>query len=144
LQEACVRALRGIKTFAGGSARAWTLTIVRRTAYTWLGKNRPPMIVALDDLGAHERAVIERGGEFCSASKETPETELIAKADAKQLEFAIASLPPEFRETLILRDIHGLGYREIAEVTETPVGTVMSRLARARQRLIAALVEHEK
>jgi RNA polymerase sigma-70 factor (ECF subfamily) len=69
----------------------------------------------------------------------TPETELIAKADAARLEAAIAALPDQFRETLVLRDIQGLDYREIAEVTEVPVGTVMSRLARARRRLIAAL-----
>ena len=66
----------------------------------------------------------------------TPEAELIAKADAAQLEAAIAALPPQFRETLVLRDIQGLDYREIAQVTEVPVGTVMSRLARARRRLI--------
>src|SRR5262245_61124168 len=67
----------------------------------------------------------------------TPETELIAKADATQLEAAIAELPLSFRETLVLRDMQGLDYREIAEETRVPVGTVMSRLARARQRLVA-------
>jgi RNA polymerase sigma factor (sigma-70 family) len=66
----------------------------------------------------------------------TPETELIAKADADRLETAIAALPLEFRETFVLREIQGLDYREIAEVTAMPLGTVMSRLARARRRLI--------
>ena len=70
-----------------------------------------------------------------------PETEMIARADAKQLESLIAGLPMEFRETLVLRDIQGLGYREIAEVIGVPLGTVMSRLARARKRLIIALKE---
>jgi len=68
---------------------------------------------------------------------ETPETTLIAQADAAQLEAAIAALPTQFRETLVLRDLQGLDYREIAEVTAVPIGTVMSRLARARTRLIA-------
>ena len=72
----------------------------------------------------------------CEAIRPTPETELIAKADAARLEAAIAALPDQFRETLVLRDIQGLDYREIAQVTEVPVGTVMSRLARARRRLI--------
>ncbi|MBV8839004.1 MAG: sigma-70 family RNA polymerase sigma factor, partial [Alphaproteobacteria bacterium] len=66
----------------------------------------------------------------------TPETELIAKAEAARLEAAIAALPMPFRETLVLRDLQGLDYREIAEVTEVPVDTVMSRLARARRRLM--------
>ena len=70
---------------------------------------------------------------------ETPETALIAKTDAEQLRAAIAALPVPFRETLVLRDVDGLDYREIAEVTEVPIGTVMSRLARARRRLIATL-----
>ena len=65
-----------------------------------------------------------------------PETEIIAKADAARLETAIAALPSPFRETLVLRDLQGLDYREISQVTEAPIGTVMSRLARARQRLV--------
>jgi RNA polymerase sigma-70 factor (ECF subfamily) len=65
-----------------------------------------------------------------------PETEIIAKADAARLDNAIAALPSPFRETLVLRDLQGLDYREISQVTDTPIGTVMSRLARARQRLI--------
>ena len=70
---------------------------------------------------------------------ETPEAALIAKVDAEQLRAAIAALPAPFRETLVLRDIEGLDYREIAEATEVPIGTVMSRLARARRRLIATI-----
>jgi RNA polymerase sigma-70 factor (ECF subfamily) len=71
----------------------------------------------------------------------TPETTLIAKSDTSQLRAAIAALPMPFRETLVLRDVEGLDYREIAEATEVPIGTVMSRLARARCRLIVALGE---
>jgi RNA polymerase sigma factor (sigma-70 family) len=70
---------------------------------------------------------------------ETPEDALIAKASAAELELAIGGLPPPFKETLVLRDITGLSYREIAEITSVPLGTVMSRLARARGLLMAAL-----
>jgi RNA polymerase sigma factor (sigma-70 family) len=135
-QEACLRAFRGIGTFSGGSARAWLLTIVRRTAYSWIGKNRLSAHVAMDDLKFGERALAEQGGNSNRSDMPTPETELIAKTDADRLETAIAALPLEFRETFVLREIQGLDYREIAEVTAMPLGTVMSRLARARRRLI--------
>ena len=121
---------------AGSNARAWTLTIVRHTAFSWLAKNRRRTLVAVEDLeqsSAHRRCREETGAD---AKPATPETELIAKADAALLEGAIAALPLQFRETLVLRDIQGLDYREIAQVTEVPIGTVMSRLARARRRLI--------
>ena len=143
VQEASLRAFRAIGSFAGGNARAWLLTIVRHTAYSWLGKNRRPLIVAVDDLAAVEIAQVARGTDFGEAGL-TPEAELIAKADAARLENAIASLPPQFRETLVLRDIQGLDYREIAQVTEVPVGTVMSRLARARRRLIEMIGTEDK
>jgi len=136
VQEACLRAFRGIGGFAGINARAWLLTIVRHAAYTWLGKNRSASLIVTDDLEAVEaqaRAIQDE------ASPATPEAALIAKAEAARLELAIAELPLPFRETLVLRDVQGLDYREIAEVTKVPIGTVMSRLARARRRLIARL-----
>jgi len=135
VQEACLRAFRAIRDFGDGSARAWVLTIVRRTAYTWLGKNRPAALVAVDDLEAVEIARAIPG----DPDAETPETTLIARTDAARLETAISALPMPFRETLILRDVQGLDYREIAEVTGVPIGTVMSRLARGRRRLITAI-----
>jgi len=135
VQDACLHAFRGIGNFSNGNARAWVLTIVRRTAYTWLGKNRPAALVLVEDVEGVGRA---QSGE---PDVETPETALIAKADAGLLEAAIAALPAPFRETLVLRDLQGLAYREIAGVTEVPVGTVMSRLARARQRLIAIIAK---
>lgn len=136
VQEACMRAFRAVGGYAGGNARAWTLTIVRNTAFSWLAKNRRRTLVAVDDLEAVERAQALPGRDGAPANPATPETELIAKADAARLEAAIIALPPLFRETLVLRDLQGLDYREIAQVTEVPVGTVMSRLARARRRLI--------
>lgn len=138
VQDACLRAFRGIGNFSGGQARAWVLTIVRHTAYTWLGKNRPAALVQVEDVEGVRR--VQSG----APDVETPETALIAKADARLLEAAIAALPAPFRETLVLRDVQGLAYREIAEVTEAPIGTVMSRLARARQRLIAILEQNQE
>jgi RNA polymerase sigma-70 factor (ECF subfamily) len=114
------------------------LTIVRHAAYTWLGKNRSASLLMVDDLEAVERQQAS-GGASREAAPETPEAALIAKTDAARLEAAIAELPVPFRETLVLRDVQGLDYREIAEVTKVPIGTVMSRLARARQRLMASL-----
>jgi RNA polymerase sigma-70 factor, ECF subfamily len=137
VQEACLRAYRAIATFAGGNARAWVLTIVRHTAYTWLRRNRSASLVMVDDLEAVERAHTDPG----DRNRATPETELIAKTDAARLEAAIAELPAPFKETLVLRDVQGLDYREIAAITEVPIGTVMSRLARARRRLAARIAK---
>jgi RNA polymerase sigma factor (sigma-70 family) len=112
---------------------------VRNTAYTWLGKSRQTRFVAMDDLKEDERLQMESGGIAESETPSTPETELIAQADADRLTKAIDALPTEFREALVLRDLQGLDYREIASVTAVPLGTVMSRLARARRRLIHTL-----
>ena len=116
------------------------LAIVRNTAYTWLHQKRTSPLVGIEDLTEKERAEIEEGNEQGDAAVD-PEATVIARADANQLEKFIAALPMEFRETLVLRDLQGLGYREIAEITGVPAGTVMSRLARARQRLMSALRE---
>lgn len=135
VQEASLRAFRAIGKVAEACCRAWVLTIVRNTAYTWLKKNRPSALMVVDDLEAVESAQVAT----TELDRETPETALIAKTDAASLEAAIAELPPAYRETLILRDVHGLGYREISQVTGVPIGTVMSRLARGRTRVIKAI-----
>jgi RNA polymerase sigma factor (sigma-70 family) len=135
VQDASLRAFRAIANVGEGNSRAWVLTIVRNTAYSWLRKNRPSALMVVDDLEAVESAqVVTTDGD-----RETPETALIAKTDAASLEAAIAELPPAYRETLILRDVQGLGYREISQVTGVPVGTVMSRLARGRSRVIRTI-----
>ena len=135
VQDASMRAYRAIRNYAGGSARSWVLSIVRNTAYSWLRKNHPAAVVIVEDLEAVE---LEQANPS-DRDGDNPEAALIAKADADQLRTAIAALPTAFRETLVLRDLEGLGYREIAQATGVPIGTVMSRLARARHRLIAAL-----
>jgi RNA polymerase sigma factor (sigma-70 family) len=135
VQEASLRAFRAIGSVADGNSRAWVLTIVRNTAYTWMRKNRPAAVMVVEDLEAVEAAQVDAGAPHDG----TPEAELIAKADAASLEAAIADLPTAYRETLILRDVQGLTYREISEVTGVPIGTVMSRLARGRNRVIKTI-----
>jgi RNA polymerase sigma factor (sigma-70 family) len=135
VQDASLRAFRAIREFAGGSSRSWVLSIVRNTTYSWLRKNRPAAVITVEDL---ESVELEHATPR-DADGESPEAVLIAKVDAEQLRAAIAAVPTPFRETLVLRDIEGLDYREIAEATEVPIGTVMSRLARARRRLIATI-----
>jgi RNA polymerase sigma-70 factor (ECF subfamily) len=142
VQDACLRAFRGIDGFAGGNARAWLLTITRHAAFTWLDKNRSTAIVGVDDLEEVERRELDRG--LPMEATATPEAALIAKADAQRLEAAIARLPVPFRETLVLRDVQGLEYREIAQVINAPIGTVMSRLARARNRLMASIAAQDR
>lgn len=134
VQEACLRAFRGISGFGDVNARAWVLSIVRNTAYTWLKKHRDPKVIAVDNV----EEVADAAGDW-DRGPAAPDAGLIARADSARLEAAIAALPDEFRETLVLRELQGLDYRAIAEVTGVPVGTVMSRLARARRRLIALL-----
>jgi RNA polymerase sigma factor (sigma-70 family) len=137
VQEACVKAHAGISGYAGGNARAWLLTIVRNTAYTWMSRNRPRGILAVGDLGDLDEMAAAHGTSL--PDEDGPEASLIARADTAALEAAIAALPQPFRETLVLRDINGLSYREIAAMLGVPMGTVMSRLARARGLLVSAL-----
>jgi RNA polymerase sigma factor (sigma-70 family) len=132
VQDACLRALRGIGNFSSDNARAWVLTIVRHTTYSWLEKNRP----AAGVLEAFESVDGTQTVEF---DAETPETALIARDDLTLLNAAIAALPMPLRETLVLREIQELSYQEIADVTGVPIGTVMSRLARARGRIISIM-----
>lgn len=123
VQEACVRALKYIGSVQGSDARSWFLTIVRRAFYDWCGRNRPTEIVA-DDGAAIEMTAADPALE--------PERVALRSAESRVLADAVAELPPAFREVLILREIEDLSYKEIARIADIPVGTVMSRLARAR------------
>jgi RNA polymerase sigma-70 factor (ECF subfamily) len=124
-QEASLRAFKFFGSFRGENARAWLLSIVRNTFYTWLRKNRPPeKTVDIDD----ETLDIED----VSANAEVASPQF---ADADAVRRAIAELPVEFREIVILREMEGFSYKEIADLAEVPIGTVMSRLARARKLL---------
>ena len=124
-QEASLRAFKFFGNFRGENARAWLLTIVRNTFYTWLRKNRPPeKTVEIDD----ETLDIEDVS--ASAAAAGPQF-----ADADAVRRAIAELPVEFREIVVLREMEGFSYKEIADLSDVPIGTVMSRLARARKLL---------
>ena len=128
-QEASLRAFRFFGNFRGENARAWLLTIVRNTFYTWLHKNRPSQntvemndeSLAVEDVSVNAAAV-------------NPHF-----ADADVVQRAIAELPVDFREIVILREMEGFSYKEIADLAEVPIGTVMSRLARARKLLQKSL-----
>jgi RNA polymerase sigma factor (sigma-70 family) len=138
VQEAALRAFRGIKSFGAVNARAWSLTIVRNTAYSWLVKNRSKAMVFTEDLSPAEQQELEHEGPH-GTRIETPEEIALFKADAEDAEHALAKLPAQFREVIVLREINQLNYRDIAEITNVPIGTVMSRLSRGRQQLIALL-----
>ncbi len=138
VQDAALRAFRGINNFGAVNARAWSLTIVRNTAYSWLMKNRPKSVVYTDDLSVAEQRELEHEGPQ-GTRIETPEEISLFKADAEDIQQALAQLPAQFREVIVLREINQLNYRDIAEITNVPIGTVMSRLSRGRQFLIALL-----
>ena len=142
VQDAALRAFRGIRSFGAVNARAWSLTIVRNTAYSWLMKNRSKAVVFTDDLNATEQRELEHEG-LEGTRVETPEEIALFKADAAAVQRALAKLPAHFREVIVLREINQMSYRDMAEVTGVPIGTVMSRLSRGRQLLIALLGDRE-
>jgi RNA polymerase sigma-70 factor (ECF subfamily) len=131
VQDACVRALTFFEGFRGEDGRGWLLTIVRNTCYDWLRKNRSPTLIAVD----HEDL------EAAPDASPGPEAEQLRQADGRLLQAGLEALPVEYREALVLRELEGMSYREIAQVTGTPMGTVMSRLARGRKRLESVLKE---
>lgn len=131
-QEACMRALKFFPGFRGGNARGWFLTIVRRTCWNWLERERGRR----EDLEFDEE--IHGGVDHA----DNPEEFLIRQADIEAVRAAISELSPEYREVVILREIEGCAYKEIADITGVPTGTVMSRLSRARRQLQAALSTH--
>jgi len=131
VQEAYLRAFKFFAGFRGGDGRPWLLRIVRNTYYTWLQTNR---------RGGPQLAIEEESLDF-EDDAATPDTLLLQKADSESLHQAIQGLPTEFREALVMRELEGLSYKEIAEVANVPMGTVMSRLARARQLLRQRLLE---
>jgi len=137
VQDACLRALRGIGNFADGDARSWVLTIVRRTAYDWLNRNRPAAIVFTEDWEDME------GAQLLERDAATAESCLIDREDKALLQKAIAALPAHYRQTLVLRHVQGLTYCEIAESMGVSIGTVMSRLSRARRHLTERLKQRE-
>lgn len=125
VQDAMLKAFRGFAGFRGGDPRAWLFAIVRSTFLSW-ARSRPTWT---SDAETPETA----------SEDDTPEEALLRQGEVRSVRDAIGALAEPFRETLVLRELEDLSYREIAEVTGVPLGTVMSRLARARQLLITAL-----
>lgn len=129
VQDACVRALRYFSTLKDGDARAWFFAIVRNTWYTRVARRSGPSATGSLDDAAHEPLDDEPN----------PEIQLLRQHTIARVRAAIEQLPIDFREVLVLREIEGLSYKEIAAVVRVPIGTVMSRLARARERLQSEL-----
>ncbi len=129
VQDAFLRAFKFFEGFHGGNSRSWLLSIVRNTTYTWLQKNRRPELATVFDEEKHD----------AEDTASNPEVLLLKNADRQEIMKAVEELPVEFREAMILRELEGMSYREIADMTDVPVGTVMSRLARARKRLQQSL-----
>jgi RNA polymerase sigma-70 factor (ECF subfamily) len=128
VQEAYLRAFRYFDSYREGDTKSWVLKIVRRTCYTWLERNRPADVVSLE--------AEEEFGDAVATSASDAEAVLESRSDLRRLDRLIEALPAALRETIVLRELHELGYREIADVTGVPIGTVMSRLHRARSLLL--------
>ena len=128
VQDACLRAMKYMDTLHAEDGRAWFLTIVRRAFYDWLARNRPALLVR-DEESAIEALADEA---------DNPEQALSRKTERLALAQAVAALPLPFREVIVLRELEDLSYKEIARIADVPVGTVMSRLSRARRLLQAA------
>lgn len=128
LQDACLRAMKYMASLQGEDGRAWFLTIVRRAFYDWLAHNRPALLVR-DDESAIDALADEA---------DNPEQALLRKSERLALAEAVAALPLPFREVIVLRELENLSYKEIARIADVPIGTVMSRLSRARRMLQGA------
>jgi RNA polymerase sigma-70 factor (ECF subfamily) len=131
VQEAYLRAARYFGSFHGGSARAWLLGVVRRAAIDWFARQQAHASVALDDS-------------MCDRDEQAANPQFLAlrKCDQERVRAALESLPSILREALVLRELEGLSYQEIANVTEAPIGTVMSRISRGRQQLQTRLAPY--
>jgi RNA polymerase sigma-70 factor (ECF subfamily) len=129
VQEACVRAMRFLSSLRDGSARPWLFAIVRNTWYSRTSR-RGSALEGPAVIGGHN----ERPDESLD-----PEQQLVQQDTVARVRRALETLPAEFREVIVLRDIEGLAYKEIADVLRVPIGTVMSRISRGRERLLESL-----
>jgi len=137
-QEAIVRAFRFFDGFNGDNPRAWLLTVVRNSAYTFLQQNRAR------ELGTEFDEVLHSEPASNGRTSETPEVLVLRSAQQRLLNEAVDALPVEFREVFVLREMEGLSYKEIADMARIPIGTVMSRLSRARRQLQAAVAGRQQ
>ena len=135
LQEACIRAFRFFGGFRGGNARAWLLTIVHNTACSWMARHRRMAFHGSAEDGEPERPLEPFDAVPWERFPEDPETTLLLAENEQALAKIVDRLSPEFREVFVLREIEEFSYAEIAQVASVPIGTVMSRLARARRQV---------
>jgi RNA polymerase sigma-70 factor, ECF subfamily len=133
VQEAIVRAFRFFDGFSGDNPRGWLLKVVRNCAYTFVQQKRER------DADAEYDEKLHGNPATTGQSSETPELSLLRSGQRRLLNEAVEALPIEFREVFVLREMEGLSYKEIAEMAQIPIGTVMSRLSRARRQLQSAL-----
>ena len=138
VQEACLRAFRHIDGFRGGSGKSWLLTIVRNACYTELQESRWERSMTEFDEGQHS---FDPAGGFAQCLLDGPEAAYLRGLEREQLRRFLEALPVEQREILVLRELEGLSYKEISAMAAIPLGTVMSRLARARSALQACLAD---
>jgi RNA polymerase sigma factor (sigma-70 family) len=138
-QEAFLRAFRAFQDYRGGSPKAWLFAIVRNCFLDWAGQRGGAGRVLVDE-GALSQAQSLALANVADPDQETPEAALLRRRDAETVRAVIENLPEPFRETLVLREMEELAYKEIAVLTCVPIGTVMSRLARARQMLADMLL----
>jgi RNA polymerase sigma-70 factor (ECF subfamily) len=136
VQDAAVRALRYFRTFRGENARPWLLQIVRHACWTWLRENRPAELVHVDDEG--------NAPEPHAPPDDEPDAAALRRDERTRVNRALAALPVQFREVLVLRELEDLPYRDIAAIVDVPVGTVMSRLSRARAQMRDMLAAQER
>jgi RNA polymerase sigma-70 factor (ECF subfamily) len=134
VQEAYLRAFKFFDAFHGVDGRAWLLTIVRNACYTWLHQNRAREMTTTFDEEIHS----------IESETSNPAALVLQSADHQILRQALDELPVEYREAVVLRDLEGFSYKEIADIVNVPTGTVMSRLARARERLKKILRDQPK
>ena len=142
VQEAYLRAFTYFDGYRGDNARAWLLSVTRNAAMDWLKRHRPAALVPLYEVTEESGAV--RGQTSLDAAPDTPEEAVLRRADRATLNRLVAALPLPYREVLVLREVHDLSYQEIAAVAAIPVGTVMSRLARARSRIRRGWLAQER
>ncbi len=128
VQDACLRAMKYIAALRGDDARAWFLSIVRHAYYDWLAQHRPAWLLRDDEALLAQVADAADG----------PEQALVRKTERLALADAVAALPLALREVIVLRELEALSYKQIAQITDVPIGTVMSRLSRARRQLQGA------
>ena len=140
VQESCLRAFKALNRFVGDNARAWLLTIVRNQSYTWLKESAGERYY----VDINDEAAMSEKDKAALAHTDTPEAWALRMQDRQAVQNGLEALPVIFREVIVLKELEEMSYKEIATVTEVPIGTVMSRLARGREMLKKELLRYDQ